>query len=203
MRQARKQQTRRALLDGALGLLEDQSLSSLGLREVTRAAGVTPTAFYRHFRDMADLGVALVDESLASLHTMIRVTLAEQVEDGELIDATVEIIARHVRDHRPHVRFLARERHGGVQAVRQAIDTEFGRFTDEVAAALGKQPAGAGWSSGELRMLARLYVDHMVTTAAALVDAAPDQPDEERRIAATARDQLRLISVGRRHWHDQ
>lgn len=52
VRQAQKQKTRQALLDAALGLLEEQSLSSLGLREVTRVVGVAPTAFYRHFRDM-------------------------------------------------------------------------------------------------------------------------------------------------------
>ncbi len=58
VRQAQKQRTRQALLDAALGLLEEQSLSSLGLREVTRVVGVAPTAFYRHFRDLGELGVA-------------------------------------------------------------------------------------------------------------------------------------------------
>ncbi|MBK3589941.1 TetR family transcriptional regulator, partial [Streptomyces sp. MBT57] len=53
IRQTQKLKTRQALLDAALLLLEHQSLSSLGLREVTRAVGVTPTAFYRHFEDTA------------------------------------------------------------------------------------------------------------------------------------------------------
>src|SRR5690554_3445393 len=44
-----KARTRRALLDGALELLTDRSLDNLGIREVTRAAGVAPAAFYRHF----------------------------------------------------------------------------------------------------------------------------------------------------------
>ncbi|CAM5419963.1 HTH-type transcriptional repressor FabR [Streptomyces californicus] len=68
VRQTQKLRTRQALLDAALLLLEHQSLSSLGLREVTRAAGLTPTAFYRHFEDVAALGVALVEEALGSLH---------------------------------------------------------------------------------------------------------------------------------------
>ncbi len=78
IRQAQKQKTRQALLDAALGLLEEQSLSSLGLREVTRAVGVAPTAFYRHFRSTADLGVALVEEALGSLHPMIRTTVSRR-----------------------------------------------------------------------------------------------------------------------------
>ncbi|MEU3463481.1 TetR family transcriptional regulator [Streptomyces sp. NPDC006733] len=199
VRQARKQQTRQALLDAALGLLEHQNLSSLGLREVTRAVGVSPTAFYRHFRDLSDLGVVLVEESLGSLHSVIRAAMAEQRDPDRLIDRTVEIIAGHVLDHRPHIRFIARERHGGVRPVREAIALQLRHFADEVAAGLALQPASEGWTADDLRMLAELYVDHMVTTASQFLEAAPE---DEERIASTARRQLRVISLGRRHWLD-
>ena len=51
----------------ALLLLKDTSFGSLSLREVTREAGVVPTAFYRHFANMEELGLALVDESFRTL----------------------------------------------------------------------------------------------------------------------------------------
>ncbi|MFE5871157.1 TetR family transcriptional regulator [Streptomyces roseifaciens] len=197
VRQAQKLKTRQALLDAALRLLEEQSLSSLGLREVTRVVGVAPAAFYRHFRDMAELGVALVEESLGSLHVMIRAVLAEQQEAEEVIDRSVEAVAGHVRRHPAHVRFIARERHGGVRAVREAIAAELERFGDEVAAALAAQEVSQGWSAEDVRMLAGLYVDHLVMTASAFLEASPE---EERAIADTAGRQLRLISLGRRHW---
>lgn len=94
VRQAQKQKTRQALLDAALGLLEEQSLSSLGLREVTRAVGVAPTAFYRHFRSTADLGVALVEEALGSLHPMIRTTVSGADDHDQRIARAVELIMR-------------------------------------------------------------------------------------------------------------
>ncbi|MEU3563641.1 TetR family transcriptional regulator [Kitasatospora sp. NPDC006786] len=199
-RQAQKQQSRRALLDAGLHLLADQNLASLGVREVTREAGLSPAAFYRHFPDLAALGVALVEESLASLHIMIRAVLAEAGGAEELIDRAVDVIERHVREHRGHVRFLARERHGGVRQVREAIDAELGRFAAEVGAALAPQPESRGWSERDLRMLAELYVDHMVSTAAAFLEALETDPAREQRIAATARFQLRLISLGRERW---
>lgn len=210
VRQAQKQQSRRAIMDAGLRLLEHQNLSSLGMREVTREAGMSPAGFYRHFRDLTELGVALVEESLASLHAMIRATLAEQGGAEARIDRTVEVIAGHVREHRAHVRFLARERHGGVQPVREAIAAELQRFADEVAGALAAQPTSQGWSAEDVRMLAELYVDHMVSTAAAFLDAGADAEGgdggaasaAEQRIARTARTQLRLIGVGRRHWLD-
>lgn len=199
-RQAQKQQSRRALLDAGLGLLADQNLASLGVREVTRAAGLSPAAFYRHFPDLAALGVALVEESLASLHVMVRSVLAGEGGAEKLIDRTVDVIEQHVREHRAHVRFLSRERHGGVRQVREAIDAELGRFAEEVGAALALQPVSQGWGREDLRMLAELYVDHMVSTAAAFLEAQEVDPAREQRIAATARLQLRLISLGRRHW---
>ncbi|WP_042364803.1 TetR family transcriptional regulator [Streptacidiphilus neutrinimicus] len=197
VRQAQKQQSRRALMDAALHLLEHQSFSSLGMREVTREAGMSPAGFYRHFRDLADLGVALVEEALASLHEMVRAAFKEQGEPDELIDHAVRVIADHVREHRAHVRFVARERFGGVAPVREAIAAELERFTEEVTQALAAQPVSAGWDRADVRMVAELYVDHMVLTAAALQQA---DAETERQITATARRQLRLISLGRRHW---
>jgi len=199
VRQAQKQQSRRALLDAGLSLLERQNLSGLGVREVTREAGLSPAGFYRHFADLAELGVVLVEESLASLHAMVRAVFARQGEPEELIDRAVEVIAAHVRERRAHIRFVARERHGGVRPVREAIAAELQRFADEVTEVLAAQQVTAGWPAEDVRMLAELYVDRMVSTAAALVEA---EPAEQDRIARTVRAQLRLISVGSRHWKE-
>lgn len=202
VRQAQKQKTRQALLDAALGLLEEQSLSSLGLREVTRAVGVAPTAFYRHFRSTADLGVALVEEALGSLHPMIRTTMSPAEDDDERIARAVELIAGHVAAHPAHVRFIARERHGGVQPVRRAIREQLARFAEEVKAELATDASAAGWSDADLRMLAGLYVDQMLITASLFLETLEAPEEERRRAVETARRQLRLISVGRTHWLD-
>ncbi|WP_405563220.1 TetR family transcriptional regulator [Streptomyces sp. NBC_01180] len=202
IRQAQKQKTRQALLDAALGLLEEQSLSSLGLREVTRAVGVAPTAFYRHFRDTADLGVALVEETLGSLHGLIAATLADTGDSEMRIGTTVDLIAELVRTHPAHVRFIARERHGGVQPVRAAIAAQLRLFTQEVAAAFTGEPRSEGWSEDDLLMLAGVYVDHMVMTASVLLEAAEDGPQASERARDMARRQMRLVSLGRLHWLD-
>ncbi|NEB20842.1 TetR family transcriptional regulator [Streptomyces coelicoflavus] len=202
VRQAQKRKTRQALLDAALGLLEEQSLSSLGLREVTRAVGVAPTAFYRHFHSTADLGVALVEEALGSLHPMIRTTMSPAEDDDERIDRAVELITGHVAAHPAHVRFIARERHGGVQPVRRAIREQLARFAEEVRAELATDASAAGWSETDLRMLAGLYVDQMLITASLFLETLDAPDDERRRAVETARRQLRLISVGRTHWLD-
>ncbi|MFF0006952.1 TetR family transcriptional regulator [Streptomyces tibetensis] len=206
IRQAQKQKTRQALLDAALGLLEEQSLSSLGLREVTRAVGVAPTAFYRHFRSTADLGVALVEEALGSLHPMIRTTVSTTGDREERVVRTIDLIARHVDGYPAHVRFIARERHGGVQPVREAIRDQLARFAQEVKDELTKDPVSEGWSEDDLLMLAHLYVDQMLSTASLFLEALEGPEDERpartREVAQLATRQMRLIGLGRHHWLD-
>ncbi|MFD3731368.1 TetR family transcriptional regulator [Streptomyces sp. NPDC058632] len=213
-RQAQKRRTRRALLDAALGLLEEQSLGSLGLREVTRAAGIAPTAFYRHFRSIEDLGVALVGEALESLHPLIGTAVATTGDAEERIARAVELIAGHVDRYPAHMRFIVRERHGGVQAVREAIRDQLARFAEEVAKALAEDPVSAGWGEDDLLMLAQLYVDQMIATGCLFLEASAPGPatgpaagpgERERtreRVALTAARRLRLISIGRLHWLD-
>ncbi|MEW1887490.1 MULTISPECIES: TetR family transcriptional regulator [unclassified Streptomyces] len=200
VRQNQKLKTRQALLDAALGLLAEQSLSSLGLREVTRAAGITPTAFYRHFASVPALGVALVEQTLGSLHGMIGAILAETGDSEVRLDRSVELIRRHVREQPAHFRFIAREQHGGVGPVREAIAAQLRLFAEEVAAALAAEPESAGWAEEDLLMLGGLYVDHMVITASALLDAGPA---DDARVARTAGRRMRLIALGALHWLDE
>lgn len=202
-RQAQKLRTRQALLDAALRLMEEQSLDSLGLREVTREVGIAPTAFYRHFRDIPELGTALVDESLGSLRAVIRAERGSEADSEVLIRRSVDVFVTHVHEHRAHFRFIAREMFGGVAPVRRAIRDQLRQFTDELAEDLALLPGTHDWHVADRRMLAALFVDHLVLTAAAILDVPPDRPEDEREVVGLARRQLELIVVGRRHWHDE
>jgi AcrR family transcriptional regulator len=199
-RREQKQQTRQSLLDAGLGLLDHQSLSSLGLREVTRAAGLTPTAFYRHFAGLSELGVALVEEAFGPLRGLVRdLRNTEAPDDASVvIDRTVDVIARHVAEHPAHFRFLTREWHGGVREVREAIAAGLVDFAEDLVDYLAELPDTTAWAPDDLRMLADLYVDHMVLTSARLLDA-PTAADRDR-ISTTASRQLQVISLGRRAW---
>lgn len=199
-RQARKQLTRQALLDAALELLEQQSFASLSLRQVTRAAGIVPTAFYRHFEDMEELGLALVEESFRTLRAMIRAARADPRTYEHIIRNSVEVLVSHIHRHESHFRFIARERFGGVAALRQAIRTEIRLFASDLATDLARFPHLDRWSTEDLQLLAGLIVNAMVSTAEAILDAPPRDPAAEQEIAATARRQLRLITLGVPQW---
>ena len=73
IRALQKEKTRRQLIDAALGQLSsERSFSSLSLREVAKEAGLAPTSFYRHFSDMDELGLTLVDEAGLTLRQLMR-----------------------------------------------------------------------------------------------------------------------------------
>lgn len=199
-RQERKQLTRQALLDAALELLEQQSFASLSLRQVTRAAGIVPTAFYRHFADMEELGLVLVEESFRTLRAMIRAARADPRTYEHVISNSVEILVGYVHSHEAHFRFIARERFGGVAALRHAIRTEIRLFASDLATDLARFPILERWSTEDLQLLAGLLVNAMVSTAQEILDAPPRDPAAEHKIAAIARRQLRLITLGVPQW---
>jgi AcrR family transcriptional regulator len=198
-RQARKQRTREDLLQAALVLLKDESFSSLSLREVTREAGVVPTAFYRHFTSMEELGLALVDESFRTLRQMIRSARLE-TNPEHVIRSSVQILVRHVHEHRLHFLFIARERFGGVGALRQAIRTEIRLFTSELATDLARFPYLNTWSTEDLQMIAGLMVHLMVSTAEEILDVPVASAESEDEIVRRVEKQLRLVAVAAPHW---
>jgi AcrR family transcriptional regulator len=196
-RQERKQRTRKALLDAALGQLESRSFGAISLREVTRAAGITPTAFYRHFESMEELGLVLVDESFASLREMMRASRAQVQEPGDDIRASAATLVRHVGTHHPHYRFIARERSGGVASLRAAIAREIDSFSRELVEDLRRYPVLGEMDARGLDLVASLIVTVMVATAERLLDAPAG---EEATIRRRTEDQMRVIVLGALRW---
>lgn len=199
-RAERKERTRQNLLDATLKLIGHRSLASISLREVARAAGIVPTAFYRHFESIDALGVELVDESMRPLRQLIRDTRRGSTGKGDIIRGTVDILGRQVRDHPAQFRFLSRERYGGVHAVRRAIATELRLFTNELTIDLARMTAGFEWTSDDLEMTAELMVSAMLATVMELLEVDKRHAEDEQIILKRSERQLRLIALGMSVW---
>ncbi|AOE86380.1 TetR family transcriptional regulator [Pseudomonas sp. TCU-HL1] len=64
---------KRLLMEAALRLgSQSRSLGSLGLRELAREAGLNPNTFYRHFKDVDDLGLAIIRTIATQLRQPLR-----------------------------------------------------------------------------------------------------------------------------------
>jgi AcrR family transcriptional regulator len=196
----RRRHTRRALLDAALLQIEaGESFDSLSLRSVARAAGVVPTAFYRHFGSMDDLGLALVEESFRTLRAMLR-QAREGHAPANTIRRSVEILIDHVNAHRQHFVFVVRVGYTGNVILRHAVRNEIRLFTSELATDLARFPILREWTVADLQMLAGQLVNTMIATVGAMVDGPVAAPDAEVEIARVAEKQLRLTMLAVPHW---
>lgn len=198
-RSERKEATRQAILDAALQLSEEPGLAGLSLRSVAKEVGIVPTAFYRHFASIEEVGLALTTQAFASLRHLLR-DLRRDMNLERVIDDSVEILIRNVEERPAHFLFIGRERIGGLPAVRAAIRHELGLFERELAMDVARLPEVGHWSSEDLHVLANLIVKLMVETAMDVVGAPPIQPEQRTQIRATAERQLRMTVVGAANW---
>lgn len=195
-----KSRTRRKLLDGALELLDDRSLDNLGIREVTRAAGVSPAAFYRHFASIDDLGLVLVEEAFATLRELMRDARDDVNAADDMIKGSVAVLVAHIRANPAHYRFIAREQYSPVLSVRLAIRQDLRLFATELATDLARLPVIDQWPTADLVMLAELIVGLMVDTSKRLLDVIEEGLEREPALVADTERRLRYLTFGATAW---
>jgi AcrR family transcriptional regulator len=134
-RAEQKEQTRRTIIDAAFRLLSaDQSYANLSLREVTREAGIAPTSFYRHFKDMDALGLTLVDEAGLTLRQLMRQARARiEAGGGSIVRTSVATFMEFIETNGNEFRLLLRERSGTSKAFRLAVQRELQHFVEELS----------------------------------------------------------------------
>lgn len=130
-----KEKVRIALLRAALRLASAHGFSSLGLREVSREAGIAPTSFYRHFADMEELGTTLIRElggtALREVGQRTRGAPGLRAV-AALVDATLAAVARDPE----LIRFVLAEQSGAFASFRASLRAELAELARTLEAAL-------------------------------------------------------------------
>jgi AcrR family transcriptional regulator len=117
-----KARTRTALVRATLTLAAQHGFASLGLREVSREAGIAPTSFYRHFTDMRELGLALIDELVRPLlATLTERARSARAEGHELPELLVNELQLATAEAPEVMRFTLAERYGAIPEFRRAL----------------------------------------------------------------------------------
>jgi AcrR family transcriptional regulator len=198
-----KERTRQRLIEAALALIgEGRGFSSLSLREIAREAGIVPAAFYRHFRDLNELGLALVEMGGAALRRLLREARRDGIPPTHMLRGSVLIYKRFVEERSLVFRFIASERGGGSRLLRDAIRTEESHFAAEMAQdlrALGTLP---DLSSTTMQMICGLVVTTMLNAASNILDLPKGRPKQERELVDNFVRQLRLIFLGAMRWRE-
>ncbi|MFZ5604883.1 MAG: TetR family transcriptional regulator [Pseudomonadota bacterium] len=149
-------QGKRLLMDAALKLTaQSRSINALGLRELAREAGLNPNTFYRHFKDIDELGLTIIEEMSNKLRQPLRDLrrqAAESVVPPELASIgweenpllnlqkatlatkeTVKLFFDYVAQN-PNAFILGvRELHGASPLLRQALRKVMADFAQDMA----------------------------------------------------------------------
>lgn len=190
-RAQQKEKTRRMIIDAAFRLLNhERSYSSLSLREVTREAGIAPNSFYRHFSDMEELGLTLVDEGGVALRQLMRKARQRIQDRGSVIRTSVETFMEFIQNS-PHVfHLLLRERSGTSRAFRKAVSRELQYFIMELADYIQHTQ---NYPIADAKVQAEAMVILVFNAGTEALDC---KPAELRNITEKAITQLRYVARG-------
>jgi AcrR family transcriptional regulator len=125
--------SREDLLAAALRLLgPHRSIASLSLREVAREADIAPNSFYRHFRDIEALAIALIEEGGKSLRVVIREARLRIRPGRSAIRTSIEAFMEQLDADARLLHLLLREGSVGSPAYKAAVERELRTFEDEL-----------------------------------------------------------------------
>lgn len=195
-RQEQKLKTRQSIINAAFTLLdENRSLSAISLREVSRAAGIAPTSFYRHFKDMDELGLTLVDEAGLALRQLMRQARRRIASGGGVIDTSVETFIEFISANTNVFRLLLREHTGTSAAYRMAVLREIQHFTEELTDYIIEQ-------QNLEHMVANLQAEAMVRLVfSAGAEALEADTALRKEIGNRVKHQLRFVQLGAAAFH--
>lgn len=200
-RQERKLLTRQSLMNAALQWVEEgQHISSLSIREVAKRAGVVPTAFYRHFNDVEDLALNLVDELSKVLRQLMREVRQQRTDPRSLIRDSLSQYCEYVFRQRVYFVFLAQSLTGGTLTVRNAIRSELQYFANELALDLKRLGLLPQLPADMLDNVTLLTIHTVASATMELLDLPASNAVAIVQFQQRLQRQLQLVFLGAAHW---
>ncbi len=182
------------VMDAAVGLLDsNRSVSTLTLREISRAAGISPNTFYRHFRDVDELTVAVIDQAGRALRGIIRESrLIVTLEHG-VIRSSVETFMKQLDSEDKSLHVLLREMSTGPEPFRRAVDRELNHFEDELRDEFERRQKSGKVVIHRPELVAKAITRLVFTMGASAADLPSDQRSE---IVEHTIEMIRMIVAG-------
>jgi AcrR family transcriptional regulator len=192
--------TKEELFQAALNLIGPQkSIASLSLREVAREAGIAPNSFYRHFKDIDELAIELIDRAGIVLRQILHEARLQASRQNSIIRSSVEVFIAQLDADEGNLSLLLREGYTGSNSYKQAVERQLNYFQQELQDDLIR-----------LERLNHKKLFHPDTAAKAITQLVfnmganvIDMPAEDRKeIAEQTMIMIRMILEGARHLED-
>jgi AcrR family transcriptional regulator len=175
---------------------EGSHYSSLSLREVAKRAGVVPNAFYRHFKDLDELGLALADEFGLLLRQIMGQARLQGLAADRMISDSVNFYIKDVQKEPALFRFMAQSITGGSPAMRN----ELGHFAKKMVMDLSRLGVLTHTSGTDMDMLGHLVIHTVSGTTTEILDLPASNASMIAAIHERTIKQVRLIFLGANDW---
>lgn len=192
-RAEQKLRTRQSIIDAALELSKDKGFPALSLREVTRCAGIAPATFYRHFVDMEDLGLALVDQVSLILRQIMRQARHRVKVKGSVVSTSIETFMEFVENYPNLIRLLNSDMASGPKQFRESIARETRRFAEELTDDLSSPEQMARQPLANIPEVAEMMVMLVFSQGVMSLDMSEE---ERKNLMRKLNIELRMVLAG-------
>jgi AcrR family transcriptional regulator len=182
------------LIAAALQLVgPHRSISSLSLREIAREAGIAPNSFYRHFRDIDELAIALIELAGTSLRKVLSDARQRASSERSVVQTSIDAFMEQLSIGDGFLPILLREGRAGSVAFKQAVERQLCFFEDELQIDLVRLASLSGYTLHEPALAARA----ITRLVFAMASVAMDLPlaEQQQKMAETI-TMIRMILAG-------
>ena len=186
--------SREDIIAAALKLLgPSRSVSTLSLREVAREAGIAPNSFYRHFRDMDELAVALINMAGESLRQIIGEARQRATLEVSVVQSCTDAFMEQLRGDDRLLHILLREGTVGSDAFKLAVERQLSFFEEELGLDLIRLAKLKNSGLFEPALTAKAITRLVFAMGATALDLPKEKQDE---LAAQIVHMVRMIIAG-------
>lgn len=193
--------TKEELFQATLNLIgPEKSIASLSLREVAREAGIAPNSFYRHFKDIDELAIELIDRAGGVLRQILLEARKKAAHSqGSIVRSSVEVFIEQLDADEGNLSLLLRESYTGSSSYKKAVERQLNFFQQELHDDLIVLEKLNHTKTAYPEIVAKAITQLVFNMGAKVIDI----PTEERHIIAEQTIiMIRLILEGARHYHE-
>ena len=189
--------TREELFQATLNLIGPRkSIASLSLREIAREAGIAPNSFYRHFTDIDELAIALIDRSGLVLRRIIREARLQASKQQSIIRSSVEVFIQQLDADEGNLSLLLREGYTGSTSYKAAVDRQLNFFQQELQEDLIRLEQMNNGKISHADIAAKAITQLVFNMGAKVIEIPAEQRTE---VAEQTMIMIRMILEGARH----
>ena len=189
--------TKEELFQAALNLIGPQkSIASLSLREVAREAGIAPNSFYRHFKDIDELAIQLIESSGGALRKILHQARLKALRQSSIIRTSVEVFIEQLDADEGNLSLLLREGYTGSHSYKLAVERQLNFFQQELQEDLIRLEKANNSNLVYPDIVSKAITQMVFNMGAKVID----MPIEQRKeIAEQTMVMIRMLLVGARH----